>query len=396
MFVYAAGNLAYTVEGRRVGASASAATTGQYYSELSDTITRGYSARVGTWFRFSSRTRLTVDHDLTYTPAFQNAFGFLTDPFGGLVNEPSSDVAASDDRWLANHTRLSLNHTLSRRSTIVFDAGRQHIDYGSGLQDQVQYDAGVRYTRQLTASFSARLGYRYTTSDAEDNLRADEGSAQGLHTIDAGIDFNRGFEIARRTTLQLQSGSVVVSREGDTQLLLIGNATLTRLLGRTGSLALAAGRNVDFVDGLRDPVISDSATVTAGGAIGRHVRLSTFATALRGQSAVRTDDSEFTHYRGGGSVALLLGRRVTWTNSYVHQEADFADADLLVPHQLRSVDGVISSISIGIGQYFHVNSSYSYSRVGRRAGDDASPRFDRQTVTVSLATALPLYATVRK
>ena len=83
-FLYGSGNAAYTVDGLRAGASATVSSSGQYYSELSDQIVRGYAGNVGGWLRFSPRTRLTVDQGVTYLPALQQAkVGGFVLPFAG-------------------------------------------------------------------------------------------------------------------------------------------------------------------------------------------------------------------------------------------------------------------------------------------------------------------------
>ena len=394
-FLYGSGNAAYTVDGLRAGASATVSSSGQYYSELSDQIVRGYAGNVGGWLRFSPRTRLTVDQGVTYLPALQQAFRRLMDPTGGLLNDPTGDVSASDEQWLTYDTRIALAHTFSRRSTLTVDYGRRLLDFRSTETEQVQQDAGFRYTYTLGRGLGVRAGYRYATGRVDTAPGGDAREAPSLHTIDAGLDFNRAFSFSRRTTLGVQTGSAIVRAAESTRFFLVGNGLLSHQMLRTWSATLGAGRDVDFADGFRDPVVSDRATATLGGALARRVHLSTFASAVRGRTATRSADDAFVTVLAGASLSVSISRRIAWTTGYVHQESDFGDVEFLVSPELRSYDSTSTGVSITPWQYLGVNVNYAYTTVGRDS-DVVSPRFRRQSLTASVSTSLPLFATVRK
>jgi hypothetical protein len=181
-----------------------------------------------------------------------------------------------------------------------------------------------------------------------------------------------------------------------TRFFLLGNATLSHQMGRTWTATLTAGRNVDFADGFRDPVVSDRATTSLGGNIARRVQVNAFASAIRGRETTAPIGEHFVTYRGGAGLAVMVSRYVTWTNGYVRQESDFGDADFLISPQLRSYDSVHTGVAVALGRHVSLNTNYAYTTVDRRGNDPDSPEFRRQAVTVSLSTSLPLYATVRK
>ena len=394
-FVYGSGSVAYLAEGTRAGASIALGSTGQYFSELSDEVFRGYGGQAGGWVRFSARTRLTADQGVMYQPAFQGAFRHLMDPTGGLVNDPTTDVSASDERWLSYDSRVTLSHMFSRRATLSVDYARRHIDYRSSDIEQLQQQAGVRYVYQLGAGLGLRAGYRYSTGRTGGSNPEDRRDPV-LHTIDAGVDFNRALSVSRRTTLNIQTGSALVTDSGGTTFFVVGTGTLAHQMLRTWTATVSAGRTVDFADGFRDPVVSDRALASVIGTLSRRVQVNTFVTAVRGREATGNDGDAFVTYLGGAGIAVGLMRSLTWTTSHVRQQSDFGGVAFLVSPQLRSFDSTSTGLTIGLGRYLSLHTTYAYSHVDRSVNDPTSPAFRRQSIAVSVSTSLPLFATVRK
>jgi hypothetical protein len=392
-FTSASGSLTYGLEGTRAGASASLSSSANYYEEVSDEIIRGYGGAVGAWLRISNRTRLDGSHAVTYQPAFQNAFQQLLDPsFVPIV--PPTDVAASDERWLSHDSRIALSHQLSRRSSLSFDAGRREVDFSGSEGRQLQYSAGARYTHQLSAGLGFRLGYRYSTGDAS----GDASGRAGFHTIDAGLDFSRSFSITRRTTLGVSTGSSVVQTADDTtQFFVTGSGTLSQRLGRTWSASVTGGRDVSFVDGLGDPVLSDRLMAGVNGNLGRRVRAQAAANAIRGQVLAGADEDEtYLVYTANTGISVALARAVSWTVSYAYQESDFGEVDFLVTQQLQAYHAATTGVAISPWRYLSFNVNYSYTTVARGRSETAPPKYRRHSVVFSIGTSLPLFATVRK
>jgi hypothetical protein len=396
-FLYGSGSLAYSADGSRAGATVLAASSGQYYSELSDDIMRGYVGRASGWVSFSARTRLTAEQEVSYLPAFQGAFRHLTDPTGGLLNEPASDVSASDEQWLSYDTRVTLSHMFSRRATLLLDYSRRQLDYQSSEQQQLQHQGGFRYTYQLGAGLGLRAGYHYSTGRTHQPEPGEEPRpTPELHSIDAGIDFSRAFSVSRRTTLAMQTGSSVVTDRSQTKFFVTGMGTLTHQLMRTWQAILDGGRNVDFADGFREPVVSDRLTGSLSGVIARRVQPYIFVSAIRGREALSSSGEAFTTYRSGAQLAVEFSRAVTWTVAYMRQETDFGDVDFLITPELRSHEAVMTGLSVALWRYMSLNGNYAFTTVDRRANDVTSPPFRRQTVSVTVSTVLPFYASVRK
>jgi hypothetical protein len=396
-FLYGAGSMNYFAEGTRVGASAQVGTTGQYYSEFSDEIVRGYLGRAGGWVQFSPRTKLTADQGISYQPAFQNIFQQLMDPIGGLANDPATDVSASEERWLSYDTRVSLSQMLSRRSTLWLDYSRRQVDYRISDLEQVRHDGGFRFTHRLTAALGLRAGYRYA-SGRVNSLADGGGDTPGIHTIDAGVDLNKAFSVSRRTTLNVTTGSAVVKTHDETQFFVVGNATLAHRMLRTWAATLSGGRSVDFADGFRDPLVRDQADASLTGSIARRVQVSAIASLMRGREvrSDREDVDPFVTIRGGASAAVALARFATWTTGYLRQTTDLGGVDVLASYNLRSYDSTSTAVAVGLGRFITAHVSYAYSRVDRLLNDPLSPEFRRQSIAVSVSTSLPLFATVRK
>ena len=384
------GTVAYGLEGARAGASATFGTSGQYYSELSSKIVQAYNGSAGAWLKVSNRTRLEATHSVNFQPAFQNAFQQLLDP-NPLVVPLASDVSASDDRWLSHDTRVALSHAVSRRGSFTVDYGRRAVDFETVDEQQVQHYAGARYTHQLTASLGARVGYRYALGAPQ----ADSGDRAALHTIDAGLDFSKAFSLSRRTTLAVNTGSAVVQNDDETSVFLTGLGTLAHRLGGTWSATLSAGRDVNFMNGLDEPVLSDRAVAGVGGNLGRRVRAQAAVTALRGEVLDEARDT-FLVYTGSASVSVAVTRRLSWMVNYAYQESDFGQVDFRFPQQLQAFHAASTGVSLAVWRYLSLNVNYSYASVIRGDNADDAPKFRRQSVVVSLGTTLPLYASARK
>jgi hypothetical protein len=177
---------------------------------------------------------------------------------------------------------------------------------------------------------------------------------------------------------------------------LVGFVTLSQQMGRSWLATLGAGRAVNFVPGLEDPVVSDRATATLTGPIGRRVQFNANMGAVRGRRATSEEDAAFVTYRGSTTLSVALSRRLNWTSGYARQDSDYGEVEFLVPQRLGAFQVAHTGLVIVLAKYLNFNITYANARVERRDADGYQARFRRQSLMAAISTSLPLYATVRK
>ncbi|MBS1817542.1 MAG: hypothetical protein JSU08_06415 [Acidobacteria bacterium] len=335
----------YTVSGNTVAVMLDASSG--FTSQLSKQISFGVSGSAGyaPFYNFNQLT--SAPGSLPNAPIGSDqilpgaGFGF------GAAYEPNVNLGAS--------TNLSANLTRKSRLSVMGDyrtiwLTKSH-SYG--------YDtamASANYSYSITRQLSVRAGYRREIS----TLGSPGGGRQPSYArngFEVGVDYGDALTLAlgRRTTLRVAPSASVVRWNNSTYFRVNGSASLTYNFARSWTAAANYTRDLGFMIGFTQPILSDTAGATLAGMLAKRVRLT---------------------------------NGVSWT----HGRIGFGDAPTLNWYTASS------SLSVAVNRRIAIFSQYSYSVYDVPPGSwslVSVSRFARQAVNVGLTAYVPVFSTGR-
>jgi hypothetical protein len=260
------------------------------------------------------RQRLHASQGASYAPSYQ--FGAVADATTTpevQAAQSHGDFANAQLSALASNSNVDWSWMLSRRVALSTFYNLQRTTFGRPGLDMTSQEAGARLSRRLTRYVSLRTGYAYRVSRAESTA----GQPLRVNNVDAGIDFSRPLTQSKRTMLSFGSGSSLAPADQRMALNLTGDATLTRLIGRTWSARLAVNRGVRLVEGFTEPVLDNAVTTTLAGNLRRRVSLSMSGSLSTGTVGLNGGAGNgFTNWTTASGVTIPLGRRTAFDAHY--------------------------------------------------------------------------------
>ncbi len=328
----ASGSLTYSYQrttrssGFFAGASASAAD----YTIRPENVLASYTASTGLNAQLTRRVSFGVSGSAAYAPFYNfgsEARAELLNPLGipGLPSNTTSGpfdqtlpgsefgIAATYDPNVNLGAGASIRANLTRRASL--DVQGDYRTVRMLETDDYAYEtwsgaANFRYsiTRQLTA----RLGYRREVSSLGTG-----GERFHRDGYEMGLDYgdSLAFQLTRRTQLTLAPSASVVKWNDDTHFRVNGSAMLTHSIGRTWTASASYVRDVGFVLGFDQPVLSDTAMANIGGALFRKVRWNNSVSWTRGEIGF-DDAGAYTWYSATSSLSFALTRRIAIYGQY--------------------------------------------------------------------------------
>lgn len=340
--------LSYSYNTPGVTGSLSGSMSGRYRPNSNDEFYAGYGGAAGISFGLWQGARFTGNQSLGYQPYFvldlapSLEVDGLNQPVVPVIDEPGFAGVIGDD-YLSYSTRLGLSQQVSRRGSLGFSFHQQVSDFSSARTDYTTRGGGGGYSHTLGKGLALRIGYGYQESGSD----ANGGDPIRVHSIDAGVNFSRALSFSRRTTLSFSTGSAGVADASGTRYHITGGAQLRRELGRTWTAAAGYNRNVQFVDALRRPVLSDGAALTLGGSISRRLQFNSQAGVSFAHSGT-SGNREFDTYLATAGVNYAVTRYVALGVNYSHYRYKFAEGAVLPPGFTGEMDrqGIRASLSL--------------------------------------------------
>ncbi len=164
--------------------------------------------------------------------------------------------------------------------------------------------------------FRRDLGVHASYGQDHVDLRAPDRLDYDSALIDVGVDFNRAFSVARRTTLGFNTSTALVKQNGsEGEFRINGGVSLAKSFRRTWHASVQLTRATSFIPGFTEPLYSDTFTAGLGGMFSRRIDFSVMVSAARGES-VFSDVSGFATYTGTSQLSFALGRHVSAYGSY--------------------------------------------------------------------------------
>jgi hypothetical protein len=167
-----------------------------------------------------------------------------------------------------------------------------------------------------------------------------------LHDIETGLNYSRPLSPSRRTILEFGVGSTIVSAEQtsgeplqgrDSQYRLVGDAGLRHELTRNWRTVVAYSRGVGFIEGVRELVYSDRATVELTGLVQPRAEFRAWGGVSLGDLGLQAPGNHFRTYAGSARLAFMISRAFALFGEYSYYFYDFNRIQLPpgVPSSMR-------------------------------------------------------------
>ncbi len=275
----------------------------------------GYSVRLA-----SRRVTARVSGVVSYAPFSQFLGVQGLQATGGLP-----DRAGYDRPVTTLGSSLSVGRQLGRRLMLSGSYTFQYRHLGPATDptdtfgNTQTHDIGARLSRQVGRNTIVFGGYgtRFTTEQAQGTrpLRA--------HDIDIGVDRSQQLKFSRRTTLQFSTGSSIVGAQVGYRFFAIGSVTLRHAMSQTWTAAASARRGVAYLEGIPEPALSDSVSLSFGGGIGPRLDLQLDGGYSNGAIGLSAASSGFRLYSGTARVRGILTRRLAAYAEWVIYDQHF-------------------------------------------------------------------------
>ena len=254
-----------------------------------------------------------------------------TDP---ATDSPADYGVFRADSW-TYMTTAAMARRLDTRSAIDFNYRLRLVDFRTDDLGVNEQHVGAHYSRELSQRVGLRAGYRYQVGVSDFTARADTTPSEpvGLHNIDIGVNYSRPLSLSRRTTLSFSTGSALIQRArdntGSSQLdssmlfRVLGNVALQHEIGQSWTARAGYSRDIGFVEGFIDPMLSDSVTAGITGLLARDINLLASVTYSHAMPA-NASESDRRHEALAGSVRLqkALTRSLALYGQYVYYQTN--------------------------------------------------------------------------
>jgi hypothetical protein len=345
-------NLAFSHPGDRTSFSVTGNTALSYQPGVERPLTTSYGVTAGTGLTLGSRTSLSLSQAVQFAPYYRSVFGVVIDPsnIDPSTTSPADYAVLRADSWMYV-TRVGLARRLGRRSSIDFDYNLRVVDFRSDDFSLTDQHIGAHVRRELSQRVALRAGYMYRSGVSDMTLRDSAPSPDpvGLHNIDVGVDYSRPLSLSRRTTLNFSTGSALVNRareipassqlDSSLQFRVIGSVGLQHEIGRSWTARVAYSRDVGFVEGFIDPMLSDSVTAGISGLLTRDLNLLASVTYSHATPA-NASESNRRHEALAGSARLqrALARNLALYGQYIYYQTNVASGVALPDGPLTEFD----------------------------------------------------------
>jgi hypothetical protein len=295
---------------------------GEHFTQPSSHRTNQYFANASVSAKLTTRFEAGATAAYTHSPAYQFFSGFGHGPI-----PQDNDNAVSPDNaelpfnayatQMLENDNLAATASLSARITKKSSLALSVTHNQTKFAQQPDGDMTIRgYRGTWQWPFRRDLGVHASYGQDHVDYRAPDRLDYDSTVIDVGVDFNRAFSVARRTTLGFNSSTGLVKQDGfEGEFRINGGVSLAKSFRRTWHASVQLARATSFIPGFTEPLYSDSFTAGLGGMLSTRIDFSVMASASRGQS-VFSDASGFATYTGTSQLSFALGRHISAYGSY--------------------------------------------------------------------------------
>jgi len=314
------------------------ASTGvRHYASLNEFLPSGQNVGGNLSFSLGGRTTVLMSGSATYSPTYTLA-PFLpalpTAPGESLANLDYGVVRSPN---YSTATYFSLSQALTNRASVTLGYGMSDVRFTNTAEPSLKNrNAQARFVYRLTkyANFHAGYGRRLGNYDLAPYDGGSVLQEARLEDYDIGVDYSQALSLrpSRKTTLNFQTGSSIYKDFYGRHFYATGSALLDHRIARTGHVGFAYTRGVGFLQGMIEPVFSDSFNATASTALSRRVRVSSTVAYVLGSVGLSDGANNYSAWTGNGQFIVALAPRLGLQAGYAYYQHDVGDAVYLIGH----------------------------------------------------------------
>ncbi len=313
------GGVGYSTTGRRLAFQASGGLGGRKILRQSRPVLVGNNATAAVQYQLGRTTTLSargahLDEPVSISSLLPGAFGGIGTVLP-IDYAPGSEVSST----LTQDASVQIAQQVARGTSVMGTFFYRRARLAGTTFERSSRTITVGVSQRVSRYLALRAAYgRGLSSGGEET--ADETYTYDFssHIIDVGIDFLRPWSLTRRTQLDVRTGTTALSDGGRTQYALTGSATLSHEVGRTGLLAATYARQADFLETLRAPAISDTATLQWSSLLGRRVELRASTALSFGTIGLGSNGSDYRASASRAGMTVGLNRYLGLTVDYAY------------------------------------------------------------------------------
>jgi hypothetical protein len=309
------GNAAFERRGPRRTVTARLGGALRYFPDIQEFLTLDRSASLGVDAQIGSNSLLRATQTVQFSHYRQ--FGGPIFPMEGTaalpVYNPYGAATVGPSFWDLAST-VELSRKLNQRTGMEFDYGFRVSVTDAARELPISQRAGIGLRHMLSRYAALKLGTTYRFGRTGYELTALPTTAVDF---EAGVDYNRALSFSRGTTVSFSSGTALVSRSATAlepselgrELVVIAALTASQTLGRDWEAQLGGDRNLQYVEGFRDPFYATRIKSRLTGEIGQRFSVQAAADYSTGSGIGSSVSQTFNGFQAHTSVAYALTRR---------------------------------------------------------------------------------------
>jgi hypothetical protein len=307
-----------------------------------------HSAGFNLTARLPRRMTLLVDQTVIYSDSpLYRLFpqGAATEGGEARQARPAApDYGPNDFQAYSYNAQATLVKALTRRSNFSVAATGEHglTVRRNTVDDQSELTAvglSTRFNRMMTKNMRATARYGVRAGQFPDAsapvftaFPVGHGMRLSEQTAEIGMTYGRPVSVSRQMVFDVVFGGAVLTPldqplTGRLRLTdsyrLVGNANATYIFAKTWQVGASYRRGIDYVQGLREPVLTDGFSGRMEGRFNRRMAVLASAGYVSGTSALLRNSSAFDTYTSDVRLNVTLGRSFTPYLQYVYYLWDF-------------------------------------------------------------------------
>lgn len=347
----------YRWKGQRVEIGASAHSVMRYFN-IDDTLrSSNHVAAVGLSAELTRSSTLFFNQSAIYSPSYLYGLFPLAptiDP--GEAPPVSSNYQVIDIASYSYNSDLSFTQRLSARNAVRASVNYNHTDFPDDQSiyfDLVSHGFRSDFTRDFSRRLSMVAGYRFQAGDYSASPDTTE------HGIEAGLDYTRPISATRSALIgfrigasNLEGAQVETPTGTTTENYTLMSATVNGgfQFGRSWRADATFRRGIDYVPGFPDPIVTDGFTTQVTGAFTERLYLTTSLAYSTGDSALFDQSFPFDTYTAQTRLHIALNNTIACSVEYIYYQYNFAEATTLpegVPSSLER-NGLRAGLTVWI------------------------------------------------
>lgn len=295
------------------------ATRGEYFTQPSSYGTTQYFANARVNATLSTKFDAYAAAGYSHSPFYE----FFSD-FGRNAVEPSLvpdntvlPVSPYATVMLENESvdgSVGITGKITKTSSISVSGYKRQTRFAEQPDDDVTMSGyNATWNWRLSRDLGVHAGYGREYVDVRDPDRRDYDSA----VIDVGVDYNKQFSIARRTTVRFNTATSVVKYPGvNGEFRVNGGVSIAKHFRRTWQASAQFNRATSFVPGFVEPLYYDSLGASLGGMFSTRLQFSSSISTARGESTF-SDTTGFSTVAASSSLSIAITKYVSAYTSYM-------------------------------------------------------------------------------